>query len=420
MIFWIFQTGEPLPSDQINPRKMRAYNLADILVRNGHKVVIWSSAFNHQDKIHRCKNFAEINVKKNLVVKLIPSPGYKKNISFGRLWDHYLLGLHLKRLLSKQVEKPDVAFIGFPPIEFAYEAAEWMKKNKIPFMLDVKDQWPDIFVSRVPKILKPVIKLMLKNYFAKSKALMIEADAISTISHSFLTWVNKYSDRKSKRNDIVATLSPVRENSNSSQEGFETKFKQEQIQFLKSQFVILFVGSLSKSFDFRPVLNAIEESSERNLDWTFIICGDGELREIFINFREKFNNLILPGSISESDYKELAAVSDIAIAPYVKSSDFQMSIPNKILDYMSFALPMLTSLDGDTGKILVEQNIGAVYDPDVGLDMYEKLESFYENLESRKRMSRNALNKFQSFYHGEKVYKKLADTLESMTGKTKK
>ena len=25
-------------------------------------------------------------------------------------------------------------------------------------MLDVKDQWPDIFVSRVPKILKPVVK----------------------------------------------------------------------------------------------------------------------------------------------------------------------------------------------------------------------------------------------------------------------
>ena len=187
MIFWIFQTGEPLPSDQINPRKMRAYNLADILVSNGHKVVIWSSAFNHQDKIHRYKKFAEINVNKNLVVKLIPSPGYKKNISFGRLWDHYLLGVNLKLLLSKHTEKPDVAFIGFPPIEFAYEAAEWMKKNKIPFMLDVKDQWPDIFVSRFPKILKPVVKLVLKNYFAKSKALMMEADAVSTISDSFLS-----------------------------------------------------------------------------------------------------------------------------------------------------------------------------------------------------------------------------------------
>jgi len=35
-------------------------------------------------------------------------------------------------------------------------------------------------------------------------------------------------------------------------------------------------------------------------------------------------------------------------------------------------------------------------------------------------MSRNALDKFQSFYQGEKVYAKLADTLESLSGKTKK
>ena len=33
MIFWIFQTGEPLPSDKIKPRKMRAYNLADTLIK---------------------------------------------------------------------------------------------------------------------------------------------------------------------------------------------------------------------------------------------------------------------------------------------------------------------------------------------------------------------------------------------------
>ena len=97
-----------------------------------------------------------------------------------------------------------------------------------------------------------------------------------------------------------------------------------------------------------------------------------------------------------------------------------MSIPNKVLDYMSFALPTLTSLDGDAGKIMVEQNIGTVYDPDIPLDMYEKLENFYEDRVSRREMSRNALDKFQTLYEGEKVYTKLADTLESLSGKTKK
>ena len=39
MIFWIFQTGEPLPSDKIKPRKMRAYNLADTLIKKGTKLL---------------------------------------------------------------------------------------------------------------------------------------------------------------------------------------------------------------------------------------------------------------------------------------------------------------------------------------------------------------------------------------------
>ena len=93
-----------------------------------------------------------------------------------------MLGINIKLLLSKQTEKPDVAFIGFPPIEFAYEAAEWMKRNNLPFMLDVKDQWPDIFISRLPKILKPVVKLVLKNYFAKSKASACTASSSIRIS----------------------------------------------------------------------------------------------------------------------------------------------------------------------------------------------------------------------------------------------
>ena len=43
-----------------------------------------------------------------------------------------------KAVAFKTVEKPDVAFIGFPPIEFAYEAAEWMKKKKTTFYVRCK------------------------------------------------------------------------------------------------------------------------------------------------------------------------------------------------------------------------------------------------------------------------------------------
>ena len=48
MNIWILQTGEPLHSDGENARPMRAMNLANKLIENGHSVTLWSSAFSHQ------------------------------------------------------------------------------------------------------------------------------------------------------------------------------------------------------------------------------------------------------------------------------------------------------------------------------------------------------------------------------------
>ena len=47
---WIFQTGEPLHIDNDFSRPMRAMNLADKLVAEGHDVTLWSSSFYHQKK----------------------------------------------------------------------------------------------------------------------------------------------------------------------------------------------------------------------------------------------------------------------------------------------------------------------------------------------------------------------------------
>ena len=91
MKVWIFQTGEPLHSDKDNFRPMRAMNLANALVKKGHNVIIWSSGFYHQKKIQRDKVYKKIFINKKLEIRLIPSPGYKKNISLQRLFDHFTL-----------------------------------------------------------------------------------------------------------------------------------------------------------------------------------------------------------------------------------------------------------------------------------------------------------------------------------------
>ena len=97
MIVWIFQTGEPLHIDSENPRPMRAMNLCNKLVDRGHDVVLWSSAFNHQKKLHRSRSYKSIRVNSNFEIRLIPSCGYKKHIGLARLVDHGQMAINFKK-----------------------------------------------------------------------------------------------------------------------------------------------------------------------------------------------------------------------------------------------------------------------------------------------------------------------------------
>lgn len=97
LTIWLLQTGEPLHIDEVIPRPMRAMNLANSLVDAGHNVVLWSSAFYHQEKRHRSRNSQRIRISTQPEIRLIPSPGYERNIGLGRLWDLVVLAYNLQR-----------------------------------------------------------------------------------------------------------------------------------------------------------------------------------------------------------------------------------------------------------------------------------------------------------------------------------
>ena len=50
--------------------------------------------------------------------------------------------------------------------------------------------------------------------------------------------------------------------------------------------------------------------------------------------------------------KTLYELSDLIFAPYINSTDFIDSIPNKIIDAISYGKPILTSLKGEVYDLL--------------------------------------------------------------------
>jgi glycosyltransferase involved in cell wall biosynthesis len=360
MNIWILQTGEPLHIDPSRYRPMRAMNLADYLISQGHQVTIWSASFFHQGQENRTLKNTDFIVNKNLTIKLIYSPGYKKNASLGRLLDHILLGLNLRKALKKQSEFPDAAFIGFPPMEIAYFAAKWFKLKGIPFYIDIKDPWPTHLVNLSPKKIRRIVKIILQPYYYITRYAFRNATGLSAITEDYLNWANFLATRISNKNDFVFPLS-----SKITQVDARLLDKEKtwaaNLLINSSKLNYMFVGTINnKHFDWGPIMEAAKGLEKSNIG--FIVCGEGSAKEVLIKEYGHLNNLYFTGHVNQSKIQALSYLCQGGLAPYKNNTTFSNTISNKMLEYIALDLPIFTPLTGRGAKTLKEKHVAHIYD----------------------------------------------------------
>jgi len=411
---WLLQTGEPLHIDSGDPRPMRAMNLANALTSSGHRVVIWSSAFYHQEKRHRCHRAERLVVSPLLEIRLIPSPGYSRNIGFGRLWDHIVLARNLNHSLNQENTVPDVAFIGYPPIETASVMGEWLVKREIPFLLDVKDLWPLVFLEAVPTSLLHFGRVVLAPYFMIAKACVRRATGVSAMADSFLNRVLSFGKRKKSLTDGVFPLtsssdSVTEDELTAAKEWWTERGLQED-----GKFRVCYVGNLSSNVDLAPIKDAAAFFMKQQLPVEFIICGDGVSLNIFKKMMMGLPNVHFPGRIGKPHILTLAGCCHASLIPYVNSENFQLSLPNKTLDSLSLGLPILSPLQGEVANLISNHTVGMCYGKDAKKSLIQCIEMLLENPSLRQQMSKNALDLYQEKFSFKMVYGGLVRHLEML------
>ena len=182
---WVIQTGEPVHTDHGIPRAMRGMAISDALVQRGQTVLFITTAFEHAGKSHRTRHVRRVFLPSGLGIMFVDSPGYKRNIGPGRLIDHAVLARRVKKAV-RGLPPPSVAFVGYPPIEVAWTVSRLLRRRGIPFIIDVKDQWPTIFVDAMPRRLRQIAGAFLQPYFLIARKALRGATGLSAMSDSFL------------------------------------------------------------------------------------------------------------------------------------------------------------------------------------------------------------------------------------------
>ena len=413
MRIWILQTGEPIHCDKGNIRPMRAINLSNKLIENGHQVTLFSSSFNHQTKTHRIQESKEIIVNENLKIILLDSPGYKNNVGLTRILDHLILGLNLDKKLKKIQDLPQVAFVGYPPIETAHIFIRWLQKNNIPVLIDIKDQWPTIFVSRMLFVFKPFMRFFLIPYYFFAKKTIKNATAVISISEPFIKWSRFFSASQPSQFDKVTYLtSPTPIFTDDQLKNSKIWWNNKGI--VKSdKFKIIFIGSFSKSFDFQTILNSALELKKKNIECEFILCGYGELFSRIEQQAKQMENVKVFGFVDQAKILALSKMASMYIAPYRNTNDFKMSIPNKIIDSLRMGLPILTPLKGELKNIINNSNAGFIYSDKQSLINF--IETSINDSKMLAIMSKNARKLYLDEFDFHTVYDSLVDHIENFT-----
>lgn len=410
---WILQTGEPLQIDSGNPRPMRAMNLSNAMIDAGHRVTLWSSRFNHQERCHRPQQDDCIILSNKFEIRLIPSPGYRQNIGFGRLWDHAVLAFNLKKMLKFEHSQPDIAFIGYPPIETSVVMAKWMNEKKVPFLLDLKDQWPSIFLDKFPKVLKPLGRLILKPYAYLAWKSMKYATGMSAMAESFLEWGLDYAGRDQNLYDKVFPLtSPQNKCSKDALIKASEWWDELGIKHNHDIVRIIFIGSHMAVFDFEPIRSAAATCARGHLPVEFVICGDGGSSQEFKNMMKNLPNVHFPGWIDRPKIEVLAERSQATLIPYQNIDCYIRSIPNKVIDSLSLGLPILSPLQGEVAQLINKYKVGISYNANNGRSLIECIKIITNNFDLQKQLSRNARNLYEREFTYKKVYGGLVNHLD--------
>lgn len=403
MNIWLIQTGESLPLNG-NTSKMRTALLADKLTRRGHKVLWWASAFDHFKKEWIFKKDIEVTIHGDLTIIALKGLGYKRNMSVFRFIDHRVIALKFKKI-ALRMTRPDIIVTSMPPHDLAHEAVMFAKEHNVPVIVDIRDEWPDLFLNFVPAYLKRFVRMLLFKEFKMIKQIMSKADVLISMMNTLLEWGLNYAGRRRDTNDRVFYLGGERyvDANNEPQE------KMEFLNKIKNKFIVVFIGTFVQNNNPTILIDCAEKLAGHDIH--FILAGDGELFN-GIKDRIKFQpNVTLTGWLNQAEINILLKQSHIGVCP---ASLLRNAFPNKTFTYLSAGIPVISAFQGDLKELLEKYKIGFYYPPNDVDALINCIQKVYNDRMLYEEMRQNAQRIFEELFNADKIYTEYAQHIESI------
>ena len=384
--------------------------LCEFLVKKGYEVDLITTTFQHWEKKQR--DLESVDQKSYpFGIKFIYVPGYRKNIDLRRVRSHKIAAENLRKLLEKEGDY-DLIYAEIPPNDVALAAAEYAHRNKIPFVADVNDLWPEAMrmVFDIP-IVSDLLFYPLKR----------DAEKVYSLTSGVIGTSDEYRDRpflNQKRDVLKETVYVGNEIS-----VFDREAEQhaDEVQKEEGTFWVTYAGTIGTSYDIRTMVLAAEELMKQGkTKIRFQILGDGPTREMLENLAKerKIQNVKFTGYVP---YEQMAAYlvkSDVLINSFVRKAP--QSIVTKIGDYLAAGKPMInTCMSPEFRKKVEQDGFGINIEPEDVRELVNAVEWMYENEAERNDMGNRARKIAEEQFDRPVSYGKIEAMISSLITKRK-
>lgn len=136
-----------------------------------------------------------------------------------------------------------------------------------------------------------------------------------------------------------------------------------------------------------------------NSKYLLNIYGDGPELESIKKYAEDYSNIHIYGKYDHSELKRLYLNTDIGILPYVIDDHINNTISNKLFDYMAYGIPVVVADAIPMRRIVEEGNCGIVADCSNPKTLKESIELIVSK--DLDKMGKNAFEFYKSKYNWE-------------------
>ena len=248
------------------------------------------------------------------------------------------------REVRKLELKPDVVFATTPSFFMAFVGAYAKRKYRVPFILDVRDLWPEsvkgVGVFKYDWVLAPA--------FWMEKRLYRVADEVIINSEGFRSYLRQ---RGVPNEKIHYMPNSIREAERTLERTIPPDDRME----------ILYAGNMGLAQDVSLLLELAERfRDEPRIHFKLIGYGYRK-EELKQTIKDRgFQNFLFLEAMPRTEAFQAIKNADVAFVSLIEQEVFDTVIPGKLIDYMAVGKPIVAAVSGHAANVIEAAEVGYV------------------------------------------------------------